>query len=727
VSCFEVKVAILDGVDRGLRVENTPGPSVTTSPVPNCPAWWLNQRGIYAPSAQDTNAAPLRWYLAGTEVTVKASATAGKGYTEQFVDPKTIEFRRFTGGLTGERPEQTVTVTGTIDAIAEWYIPAQCARIVVRGRPAGDGDVLTSDLGTDCPIFQSQYSGTPTPQVPLGTEVSLVARPHGSLETIWQVEGTSVINTEECRRRELDLGERYEMMRAKGITGKAADEQLMAQGYLPGYTMARIEKEAATMFAKGWTQENILHDLKLMGLLDANGRPAADQLRANPCEKVNRDTVIPAGQRIISTNVDGHLVATAWFCQAVVPAVTVIDVDGTTHSITGSGLEKFAPLFTSTTGNCPTPGWYLPGTTAVFGAPGTIVAGYKIEGWTVDGKPAPAGALSLPMRAEDPARNVAVTVRVQCHQLTARAEFGVTVDPKPNCPFADASRNLYMQGTKVTVTAGESSNHIWLGWHETRSMFNPVQATMNQAVALTANFRAKTVGEQITSTVIDPAINAMGVAAKKVVGGVAFTIKGFSQLLIEDGLLSGLSLIGTGLKAGFGALGVQGKVLDGIVVGLQTPKISFEASLAGFDCIEQWAWGRSVPTLDDLKDMASSTVSDAARDELLGVNPEKLLLDARQMATDLASGDPEALAMAAVAASGGPHAAAVYALAKDINANPGAWEARARDAGNYALERLAEELGKPFTWESSASDAWTSGGDEFLKCMADNGKKMAGQ
>jgi len=217
------------------------------------------------------------------------------------------------------------------------------------------------------------------------------------------------------------------------------------------------------------------------------------------------------------------------------------------------------------------------------------------------------------------------------------------------------------------------------------------------------------------------------VAAKKVVGGVAFTIKGFSQLLIEDGLLSGLSLIGTGLKAGFGALGVQGKVLDGIVVGLQTPKISFEASLAGFDCVEQWAWGRSVPTLDDLKDMASSTVSDAARDELLGVDPEKLLLDARQMATDLASGDPEALAMAAVAASGGPHAAAVYALAKDINANPGAWEARARDAGNYALERLAEELGKPFTWESSASDAWTSGGDEFLKCMADNGKKMAGQ
>ncbi|MGH9042718.1 MAG: hypothetical protein ACRDZ3_21095 [Acidimicrobiia bacterium] len=120
-------------------------------------------------------------------------------------------------------------------------------------------------------------------------------------------------------------------------------------------------------------------------------------------------------------------------------------------------------------------------------------------------------------------------------------------------------------------------------------------------------------------------------------------------------------------------------------------------------------------------------MSGAAREQLLGVDPDDLVFEARKLATDLASGDPEKLALAAVTASGGGSAAAVYALAQDINANPGAWEARARDAGNYALELLAEELGGDFTWESSAGDAWTSGGDDFLKCMAENGKKMAGQ
>ena len=94
---------------------------------------------------------------------------------------------------------------------------------------------------------------------------------------------------------------------------------------------------------------------------------------------------------------------------------------------------------------------------------------------------------------------------------------------------------------------------------------------MDKDVTLTASFRSKTVGEKITETVIDPALNAMGVAAKKAVGGIAYVTKIFAQHVIEDMFLAGLSLIGTGLAAGFDAIGVQGKVLDGIVLGLQTP------------------------------------------------------------------------------------------------------------------------------------------------------------
>ncbi len=731
VNCFELKITLKDGVAANQLLPNTAGPSVTTTPAPNCPAWWLTEHRIFAQQAITGQPAPppLRWYMGGTEVQVAAGTDSRKGYADEYAAAKAIEFRRWTGGITGDAPQQKVTMNGTVDTTAEWYVPAQCSKIRVRPMPATAGEILVSDLGTDCPSFQSQYGGAPIPQAKLGTAMSLVGRPNGSLQTIWQVEGTSISNTEDCRTRELLIDERRVQLsnQKPPITGTAAEEVLMSAGYFPGWNLVQIQQAASEMYAKGYSQSNIISDLKAMHLLDEYGQPFPDRLQKNPCNKVSRDTVLPAGQRIISLDVDGDILATAWFCLAIEPSVTVIDADGVSHAITGAGLAAFNPLFKSDTGNCPTAGWYLPGTTATFGAPGSTVAGYKIEGWKVDGVAAPAGPLSLPMRASDPVRKVALTVRVQCHKLTTSAPFGVTVDPKPNCPFAPATANLYMQDTKVTVTAGDNSDSVWQGWRETASMFNPALANMTQPVTLTGQFRPKTVGEQIQSTVIDPAINALGVAAKKVVGGIAFTIKVIAQDLIEDGLLAGLAAIGAGLKAGFNAIGVDGVVLDGIVLGLSTPANAFGASMAGFDCVEEWAWGHSVPTLGEIKDMAISTVSDGARDELSGVSGDDLAAQAQLLALKLASGDPATVAAATLAVAGLPAGAAVLALAQDINANPDLWAARATDLGNYALDRLATELGQPFTWESSATEAWTSGGDAFLSCMADNGKAMAGQ
>ena len=40
---------------------------------------------------------------------------------------------------------------------------------------------------------------------------------------------------------------------------------------------------------------------------------------------------------------------------------------------------------------------------------------------------------------------------------------------------------------------------------------------------------------------------------------------------------------------------------------------------------------------------------------------------------------------------------------------------------------LEEEFGKPFTWETSAGEAWSSGGDAFLACMAENGRTWPGR
>ena len=526
---------------------------------------------------------------------------------------------------------------------------------------------------------------------------------------------------------------RYEDAAATGRTRASVARRLQEEGYLSGLVMARIQEEAVAMYDKGYTQENIVHDLKLMGLLDDDGAPMPDRLRSNPCDGALRDTVVPAGQRVISMKADGNTVLTAYFCQAVVPSVTVIGFDGSRHPATGAELNQFGPVFRSsnTAGNCPTDGWFLPGTTAVLGSAGTGVPGYSIDGWTLDGAAKPAGPLSVPITQDGAAHQVGLTVKVQCHKLTVAADFGHTAYPLPNCPGVAASQNLYAKGTNVTVTAGESSDHVFLGWKETGNVFNPTLAAMDKDVKLTTSFRSKTVGEQITETVIDPALNAMGVAAKKAVGGIAYVTKIFAQHVIDDVFLSGLSLIGTGLAAGFDAIGVQGKVLDGIVLGLQTPSNAFEASLAGFDCVEEWAWGRSVPTLDDVKDTLQSAATGEAVAQVRGVPVDDVVAEAQAIAARIAAGDPEALTQAYVAAAGGGAAVMVLALVKDIEANPDLWAARAEalgsSLGSYAQTFLEEEFGKPFTWETSAAEAWSTGGDAFLACMAENGKDMAGQ
>jgi hypothetical protein len=157
---------------------------------------------------------------------------------------------------------------------------------------------------------------------------------------------------------------------------------------------------------------------------------------------------------------------------------------------------------------------------------------------------------------------------------------------------------------------------------------------------------------------------------------------------------------------------------------------AFGASMKGFDCVEKWAWGTSVPTLGDVKGMAISAVSTTAQRDLGGVDGDQLLRDARAFAARIEAKDPDALAQVTLFAGQGLSGGTsnVVLLAMDIRDHPDVWADRAQRTGEFALDRLrASVKTDDFQWESSASDAWTSGGTELAQCMADNGRAMAGQ
>ena len=79
---------------------------------------------------------------------------------------------------------------------------------------------------------------------------------------------------------------------------------------------------------------------------------------------------------------------------------------------------------------------------------------------------------------------------------------------------------------------------------------------------------------------------------------------------------------------------------------------------------------------------------------------------------------------------GGPAAAMALASCSTCRPTPTSGGPRHRSPAtpiDYATTLLEEQFGKPFTWETSAGEAWTSGGDAFLACMAENGRDMADQ
>lgn len=723
--CVELKIAIRDAVAPSALERDGRPPTVTTAPAANCPARWLRDNGIVRTRADQ---APQHWYVVGTEVTLTASTAERYTYVDAFQAERPISFRSWSGGVTGTEPVQTVRLDAPTAVTAEWHVGALCVRMNVRGLPTDGGEVLATGLDSACPPFVS--AGGTLPQTRLGSALTLAARARGSLVPIWQVEGDSVSSSTGCRERTAEVAERTARLRAEGLTRTEAEDRLMELGFLPGWSLLQVERTATELFRKGLSQARVIEDLKAMGLLTSTGSPTPDYLRANPCASTRRDTVLPAGQQVISFEADGNTTATAWFCKPVIPAVVVYDVDGARHDIPAAELDTYRALFqskssTGVSADCPIPGYYLFGTTPIFGASGGMVDGFRIESWSVDGVVASAPEVRLPITVDGAPPKVEVTLRAQCHALTVTAQHGSYADPKPNCPFADPKRNLYIEGTTVVVGAEPSDMYVWQGWGEEWGDFNPVVVTMDQRIDLVASFRHKTIGEGIQTVVVDPLVDGLAVGAKKVVGGIAFMTK-IGAAILEDALLRNIRLLGEGLGRGLEAIGLGGAVVDGIVLGLTQPHKSVSGAFDSLDCVTVWALGMSAPTPGQLAGIALTSSMPSAERAGGDLSPEEVIGDARALADRAFAGDPEAIAQLTVSSYGG---GALYAVAKDMYENPDAWVAAASDIGVRARDLMDEKFNTSngLTWESSAADAWTTGGEELGECIADSGRTIAGQ
>ena len=254
--------------------------------------------------------------------------------------------------------------------------------------------------------------------------------------------------------------------------------------------------------------------------------------------------------------------------------------------------------------------------------------GYVIDGWKLDGVAQPAGPLSVPITAEGAAAQRGADGEVVCHELTVQRGVRSTAYPLRTARVSPASRGLYAQGTNVTVTAGETAATCSKGGTRPQRL-QPHAGQDGQGRDAHRELPGQDGRREIQETVIDPALNALGVAAKKAVGGIAYITKIFAEHVIEDVFLKTLSSIGSGLKSGFDAIGVEGAVLDGIVLGLQTPSNAFERHPGRLRLRRGVGLGRSVPTLEDVKDTVTSAAKGEAKSQVRGVEVDEVMDEAR--------------------------------------------------------------------------------------------------
>jgi hypothetical protein len=424
-----------------------------------------------------------------------------------------------------------------------------------------------------------------------------------------------------------------------------------------------------------------------------------------------------AAGRTLTVGISGDSSFTAYACENLDRQVTLVSPSGTRTTRLTTPDEGFV---TSTPdADCPgSISSFTVGQDVYLGAEADP-AGYTFTGWSGAASGAnPFPVAPVPMNGAAPGVGVTATYQVICHELASN--FGsVTVDPAPNCPGAAPGSHSYVGGTVVTLTRTSEGANLFRGWTGApdATQGDLAQVTLSGDRAVYANFTAKSVGESFVGAMTSVG-DFVAVAAKKTVGVVAAVagavVTGANPLAAAAGAVA---LVLKGLVAGLEALGLHGAVLDGMSSASADIGAFLTYMTSTLSCATNWASSNG------------STDAGAAAKTVQGQVGGKL----GTQLSDAAKAAEAARDAARTAQTTAMRQAFQFTKTNSVPAStiPVATATTSLRAGLATAQKLAAKLGPAVAagsaiyamageggWDGSAKDAWTSGGDQYTRCMA---------
>lgn len=430
---------------------------------------------------------------------------------------------------------------------------------------------------------------------------------------------------------------------------------------------------------------------------------------------------------------------TAWACQAISTTLTLISPDGTKNS---------APLPSGTdfVGASPAPDCPITASAYTLGQDVFPQALEQSSGYTFVGWSGAVNSADLypttPITIDGASHyiDLTATYQVNCFALTTNPQH-TKVEPAPNCPDTDASKNMYIGGTTITLqTTGNAGTKVFRGFTGDVDGQSGIYAwvTIDKDTAIYSNYETRSAGEAIKDALTDAA-NGTAILAKKTVGVVAAAaaafVMGDNPVLLVASLVV---LLGTGVQAIADAFNLSSDGLKAFTGGITALSQTLTFMQSAATCATVWSASSGTMKAADVNTTALGAAGVVVANRIIEAKDKAAALreaqraaqsaamaaayDAR-LANQLLSTSDESVSALTRA---GNYVSSTVKTASDkvtkvLDAAKGPLETVGR-LGDVALVGYTiynEYQNQNTGWDSSAESAWTTGGDVYMNCMMD--------
>lgn len=250
-------------------------------------------------------------------------------------------------------------------------------------------------------------------------------------------------------------------------------------------------------------------------------------------------------------------------------------------------------------GPCLAPLMGVPGTSVQVGLSGAGAAKWVYAGATLNGKELKDGVVPVVKVTADAATQDRLSIRLhpRCFTLTLGSKLKTST--APNCPGVAADQRRYLPNTAVSLYF--SGNEA-----DTFYRINGADATSEKLAVVVMNRDRNVSADYHSASGLELAVRILTSVEQRIVSALVTAAMGVATGFLFVAQVASLAVVG--LAEGLNALGVDGRVLDGMRDAANAVQAGIDVVNSLADCTQSWATGGGAPPFSPTNDLAARSV-----------------------------------------------------------------------------------------------------------------------